>query len=186
MRCVVLSCLLWLYPAPSRAESKHDLLIEVIQTAKDFRGISSIVEIIKSYPEVYRSIPHQHPLGHQTYYTSSVFGYRTHPISKERTFHRGVDFASEYANKVHATADGVVTYSGEKKGYGKLVIVEHAHGFNTYYAHLTYIYTRQGRKVKAGHVIGFVGSTGQSTGNHLHYEVRKNQVPINPTPFIGW
>lgn len=186
MKYVALICLLWLCPAISWGKSKHDLLLEVIQTAKDFRGISGIVDIIKSYPEIYRSMPHQHPLGHQTYYISSSFGYRTHPISKERTFHAGVDFASEYANKVHATADGVIIYSGEKKGYGKLVIVEHAHGFHTYYAHMTYIYASKGDKVKAGYVIGFVGSTGQSTGNHLHYEVRKNQEPINPTPFIGW
>ena len=79
---------------------------------------------------------------------------------------------------------GTVTFAGETPGYGKTVVVTHRFGFQTRYAHLTLIYTRKGAKVEKGDVIGFVGSTGISTGNHLHYEVIKNQKRINPLNFI--
>lgn len=89
-----------------------------------------------------------------------------------------------YAATVHAAASGTVTFAGETPGYGKTVVVTHRFGFQTRYAHLTLIYTRKGAKVEKGDVIGFVGSTGISTGNHLHYEVIKNKKRINPLNFI--
>ena len=92
--------------------------------------------------------------------------------------------AAVYAATVYAAASGTVTFAGETPGYGKTVVVTHRFGFQTRYAHLTLIYTRKGAKVEKGDVIGFVGSTGISTGNHLHYEVIKNQKRINPLNFI--
>ena len=92
--------------------------------------------------------------------------------------------AAEYAATVHATASGTVSFSGDVPGYGKTVVVTHRFGFKTRYAHLTRIYRHKGAVVVKGEVIGFVGSTGQSTGNHLHYEVIKNDRVINPINFI--
>lgn len=188
MRSLALSIILSLSYSLGGMETnpKYDLVVKVIRTAKDFSGISGVTSIIKSYPDIYCHIPHKHPLGTQPYRLASSFGYRLHPIDKIRKLHAGVDFASEYANKVYATAKGEVIFSGVKSGYGKLVIIKHKYGFETYYAHLTYLYSKVGELVKSGSVVGFVGSTGQSTGNHLHYEIRKNGHPINPTPFLGW
>lgn len=186
MKRIALALTLSLAVFNGLASTKQDLIIEVLKTAKDFSGIAGIASIIKGYPEIYRQIPHAHPLGRQDYRLTSGFGYRTHPISQIRKLHAGIDLASDYANKVHATANGEVIFAGTQAGYGKLVIIEHSNGFQTYYAHLTYIYSKVGEKVKSGNVVGFVGSTGQSTGNHLHYEIRKDGVPINPMPFIVW
>lgn len=92
--------------------------------------------------------------------------------------------AAEYAATVHATASGTVSFSGNVPGYGKTVVVTHRFGFQTRYAHLTRIYRHKGDAVEKGEVVGFVGSTGLSTGNHLHYEVIKNNRMINPINFM--
>ncbi len=105
---------------------------------------------------------------------SSEFGYRIDPINKSTRFHRGTDFASPQGTHVFSTCRGNVTYVGVKGGYGKCVIVENRYGFKIIYAHLNDYYTHKGSIVLRGTKIGFVGSTGRSTGNHLHYEISKN------------
>lgn len=114
------------------------------------------------------------------YRISSPFGYRKHPISGKRSFHTGVDIAVELATPVFAAADGTVTFASLKGGYGRCIIIKHKYGYTTLYAHLIAYYTRKGNHVRQGEPIGFAGSTGNSTGNHLHYEVRKNGKPIIP------
>ena len=168
----------------SLAQSKRELVKKVLSSAKDYRGMAPILDIVQSMPEESSHLPLLDPLGEQSYRISSSFGKRQDPITKQAKTHHGIDLASNYACKVYSTASGSVIFSGNKGGYGKCIIIKHRYGFLTYYAHMTYLYVSTGAKVKAGDVIGFVGSTGRSTGNHLHYEVRKHDSPINPLEWL--
>ncbi|EKV56658.1 putative metalloendopeptidase-like membrane protein [Brachyspira hampsonii 30446] len=115
---------------------------------------------------------------------SSVFGYRVHPITGVRTKHMGVDIPGRLNTPVYAARKGKVIFAGYSGGYGNLVIVRHDKGYTTYYAHLNSITTRSGATVGVGVMIGRMGSTGRSTGSHLHFEVRRNGVALNPADFI--
>jgi len=116
---------------------------------------------------------------------TSAFGYRSDPFDGESAeLHPGIDFRGAKGDPVHVTADGNVVFTGRKGGYGNCIIVQHKNDFQTLYGHLSHIDVKEGQSVKTGDVIGKVGSTGRSTGTHLHYEVRKNGKPINPVKFL--
>lgn len=115
---------------------------------------------------------------------SSGFGWRRHPIFKTRRFHDGIDITASYGNGVYAYTSGVVSFAGWNGGYGKVIYIDHGNGLQTRYAHLSKIYVRQGQKVSVGQKIGAVGSTGLSTGPHLHFEVRKYGKAQNPWDYI--
>ena len=111
---------------------------------------------------------------------ASGYGYRLDPIYGTSKFHEGLDFAADKGTPVYATADGTVVMAGWQSGYGNLVEISHGYNYVTRYAHLSKIIATEGEKVKRGDLIGEVGNTGKSTGNHLHYEVRYNGAPQNP------
>jgi len=112
---------------------------------------------------------------------SSGFGGRDHPLHHYWAQHKGVDFAAPVGTKVFASGEGEVDFVGQQNGYGNLVILKHANGYSTYYAHLSgFAGVQRGERVHQGQVIGFVGQTGWATGPHLHYEFRFNDVPQNP------
>ncbi len=116
---------------------------------------------------------------------SSDFGYRTHPITGVRTLHRGIDFPGALNTPVYAARGGTVTFAGYSGGgFGNLVIIKHKDGYTTYYGHLNSVTTRAGQKVGVGSLIGRMGSTGRSTGSHLHLEIRRNGVAVNPNEYI--
>ncbi|HIQ25588.1 MAG TPA: hypothetical protein EYH43_06385 [Persephonella sp.] len=115
---------------------------------------------------------------------TSRFGWRKDPFTGKRAFHSGLDFRASYKQPVFATANGKVVYAGWGKGYGKMVKIKHKYGYTTLYAHLYYIKVRSGQRVKAGQIIGYAGSTGRSTGVHLHYEIRRYGKLINPIKFL--
>lgn len=116
---------------------------------------------------------------------SSLFGMRLHPISKKKKFHQGVDIANLKSTDIIATADGTIEFSGNKSGYGKAVIVNHGNGFKTLYAHAFEIIVSKGDVVKKSTLLARMGSTGYSTGPHLHYEIRLNNEPIDPMMFVN-
>ena len=118
-------------------------------------------------------------------YISSYFGYRPDPIYKIEKFHSGIDFASALGTEAYATGDAVV-YDIEHNewGYGNMVVLDHGYGYKTRYAHLQSAAVHKGQRVKRGQVIGYIGSTGKATGVHLHYEVLKNDVQIDPINFF--
>jgi len=118
-------------------------------------------------------------------YISSYFGYRPDPIYKIEKFHSGIDFSAQKGTEAYATGDGVVC-DVEKGhwGYGNMVTIDHGYGYKTRYAHLQKAAVRRGQQVKRGQLIGFIGNTGKTTGVHLHYEVLKNNAPINPINFF--
>ncbi len=116
---------------------------------------------------------------------SSNFGYRVDPFLRKPAMHSGVDFGAAYGTPVEATADGIVVHAGFKGGYGRMVEIRHSHGFATRYAHMSSISVKKGQQVVAGTIVGKVGSSGRSTGPHLHYETRRGDKALNPTVFLG-
>jgi len=111
------------------------------------------------------------------------FGIRRDPFGEGYEFHTGVDLDARYGEPVRATADGVVVFAAYWGGYGNLVILDHGNGLTTFYGHLSRITVRVGQAVTRGQVVGRAGSTGRSTGPHVHYEVRVNDRPVNPRRF---
>ena len=115
---------------------------------------------------------------------TSKFGYRISPFTGKATMHNGIDIAAAPGTPIFAPADGVVTYAAYDETYGKLVTIDHGYGIMTRYGHNSQIYVQIGQKVNRWDVIAAVGSTGRSTGPHCHYEVRLNNIPINPLNYI--
>lgn len=115
---------------------------------------------------------------------TSAFGYRRSPFGRRREFHDGVDIAASYGEIVAATADGVVSFVGYRPGYGKTVTISHGYGFETSYCHNSSITVKVGQQVKKGQTIAKVGSTGRSTGPHVHYMVLLNGVLKNPSDYF--
>lgn len=115
---------------------------------------------------------------------SSTYGSREDPFSFTSKFHDGIDIAADYGQSVKAAGDGTVSLSGSYSGYGNAVIINHGHGISTIYGHNSKLLVKKGQKVKKGDVIAKVGSSGRSTGSHLHFEVRINDSPIDPFKFL--
>lgn len=113
---------------------------------------------------------------------SSGYGYRIHPIYRSVRFHSGIDLARPAGTRVLAATGGIVTRAGWAAGYGLLVTIDHGSGVETRYAHLASIAVGPGQRLGKGDLIGLVGSTGRSTGPHLHYEVRRNGRAVSPVP----
>ncbi|QHG16427.1 M23 family metallopeptidase [Nostoc sp. ATCC 53789] len=116
--------------------------------------------------------------------TSSPFGWRVHPILGYRRFHAGLDFAASYGSKIRAADSGRVIFAGWYGGYGRALIIDHGNGMTTLYGHTSELYVSEGQAVERGQAIGAVGSTGFSTGPHLHFEVRRNGTPVNPANYL--
>lgn len=115
---------------------------------------------------------------------ASGYGWRTDPFTKTRRKHKGMDFSAPTGTPIYATSDGkVIRVDGRAPGYGKHIRIDHGFGYVTLYAHLSKYNVRRGQEVKRGDVIGFVGNTGRSVAPHLHYEIRKDGVAINPINF---
>lgn len=114
---------------------------------------------------------------------ASGYGWRVDPVYGTSKHHDGMDFASPRGTKVYATADGVVSVAGMNGAYGNCIDIDHGYNYLTRYAHLSKVMVRQGQKVNRGDLIGEVGSTGKSTGSHLHYEVRHKDIPQNPVNY---
>lgn len=146
---------------------------------------AKLTKLIKTKEEVINSIPAIQPVANKDLNRmASGYGYRMDPFYHTATFHAGMDFTCDIGTPVYATGDGVVQKStNDGWGYGNHVILNHGFGYTTLYGHLSRIAVKPGMRVKRGQVIGYVGSTGRSTGPHLHYEVRKNGNPLNPAFF---
>ena len=116
------------------------------------------------------------------------FGYRKHPVKKKREFHRGLDLKAKYNTKIYATADGVIKYVQKRNigSFGRVIKIAHNFGFETVYAHLNKTKVKIGDIVKKGQYIGLTGSSGRSTGPHLHYEVSYASKALNPIDYIKW
>ncbi|MBS1783362.1 MAG: M23 family metallopeptidase [Bacteroidetes bacterium] len=146
----------------------------------------TLKNLVHSKEEMLASIPAIQPVSDKTLdHVASGFGYRIDPIYKTPKMHTGLDFAAAMGTPIYATANGVVEdASFDDGGYGNHVILNHGYGYETLYGHMVRIKVRRGEKIKRGQVIGWVGSTGKSTGPHVHYEVIRNGQKINPVHFF--
>lgn len=115
---------------------------------------------------------------------TSSFGERSDPFNGEGAFHSGIDISSSFGEPVHAAADGIVELAAMTNGYGREIVINHGHGIQTLYAHLSGFAIAPGEQVTRGETIGYVGLSGRSTGPHLHYEVRIQNTPVNPHKYL--
>jgi len=149
------------------------------------KSFDEVFNLVKNKSQMLASIPAIQPIGNKDLkYIASGFGWRIHPIYKTEKMHSGMDFTAPVGTPIHATGNGTVSkieYDG--RGYGNNVIINHGWGFESLYGHMSKIAVRPGQKINRGDLIGYVGSTGASTGPHLHYEVRKGGNPVNPANF---
>ncbi len=149
------------------------------------QSYKSIEVLIKNQGEKLSSIPAIQPVSNKELTRiASGFGFRIHPIYGIAKMHNGLDFTAPQGTPIYATGDGVITTAGVGSGTGNHVIINHGYGYETVYMHMVRIKTTVGAKVKRGEVIGWVGSTGASTGPHCHYEVHINGTPVDPVYFF--
>jgi murein DD-endopeptidase MepM/ murein hydrolase activator NlpD len=155
---------------------------EVNQFAQEVeKEVAFILDKISDKKAIIAGTPTRLP----TYgYISSPYGVRVNPYEGQRKMHEGIDIANRFGAPVFAPAFGVVSFAGNKVGYGKLVILDHGNGLETYFAHLSKYTVQIGQRIKRGQIIGSVGNSGHSTGAHLHYEVRANGLPVDPCWYI--
>ena len=153
----------------------------VEQLKKTIETVDGIKDYLRIEKDVYLATPRGFPVPGDL---TSSYGERIDPFSGERHFHSGLDISSSPGNPIRATADGVVSHSGWTQDSGFVIVLEHGLGYSTIYAHNRKNAVRVGQKVKAGDVIGYVGSTGKSTGPHVHYEVWKDGKNVNPLQYI--
>lgn len=168
---------------PGLVDDVSDKLYEVAMKAR-IQSISfeDIEELAIENQKLLAHKPSIQPISPENrYWMTSGYGYRNDPFTHRRTNHHGIDLAGQYGLKIHSTGEGVVvTAHFSKHGYGREVIIDHGFGYISRYAHLQEILVEPGDQVKRGQVIGELGSTGRSTGPHLHYEVHFNNKTINP------
>jgi len=162
--------------------------IEAIRE-ESYKRLASFQEIawaISNRRNLYQATPDMWPTeGHIT----SPFGYRVNPMRNGNDvnlteFHPGIDIANQPNTPIYATADGTVRYAGWSHGYGEMIIIDNGYGISTVYGHNSKLLIKTGDHVWRGQVISFMGTTGRSTGPHLHYEIRINGVPVNPMKFL--
>ena len=153
-----------------------------LRTAYMDKSYNEITGMVKNKEKLLLSIPAIQPLSNKDLTrVASGFGYRIDPVYKVRKFHAGLDFTAPQGTPIYATADGTVKMAGfDNSGFGNHVIINHGYGYETLYGHMVRVKSRGGQSVKRGDVIGYVGSTGKSTGPHCHYEVHRNGVPVDP------
>jgi murein DD-endopeptidase MepM/ murein hydrolase activator NlpD len=154
--------------------------------AYQLKSFDEITRLVKNKEVWLASIPSIQPISNKNLTRiGSGFGYRIDPVYKDRRAHKGVDFTSPLGTPIYATGDGKVVDAGfSTGGHGNRVVINHGFGYQTLYGHMYRIKARVGDEVKRGEVIGYVGSTGKSTGPHVHYEVHHNGVEVDPIYFF--
>jgi murein DD-endopeptidase MepM/ murein hydrolase activator NlpD len=167
---------------PHKAELEDLLATIETRLASKAEELSWIEDYLMAQKALKGMVPWQTPM--EKFQLSSGFGWRIDPITGKKAFHPGLDFATHRGNAVLAAAHGTVIQSGYEKGYGLSIILEHTAGIKTRYAHLSKALVKPGDIVKAGQKIGAAGSTGRSTGTHLHFEVLRHDHPLDPERFL--
>lgn len=149
------------------------------------KSLDEIVKAAKEKEVMFRHIPAIQPIANKDLKRlASGYGMRLHPILKIGKMHWGTDFAAAIGTPIYATGDASVKQAGTMGGFGNAVVLDHGYGFETVYAHMSKLNVKAGQKVNRGDIIGFVGTSGLSSGPHLHYEVHKNGEKVNPINFF--
>jgi murein DD-endopeptidase MepM/ murein hydrolase activator NlpD len=171
-------------------KKQEEALKEMHQELTQLKGAASkqeaslqmLIEYFEDKRSLFASTPSVWPVRG---WVTSPFGKRTSPFTGVLTFHEGIDIAAQTGTPVMAAADGLVVKAGFSSGYGNVVEISHGYGIKTVYAHNSRLNVKVGQHVKRGEVISYVGDTGSSTGPHLHYEVRLNNLPVNPVRYMN-
>lgn len=167
-----------------RTRNNIEVLKQEIPTQQE--DLKILETSVKRYKDLIAATPSIWPVADKGEgFISSNFGWRTDPFTGKQAFHEGLDIGVWFNTPAIATADGVVKYAGWINGYGYVVKINHGFGFETRYGHLNKIKVTRGQKVKRGQVLALTGNSGRSNGPHIHYEVRKNNIPQNPLKYIG-
>lgn len=151
------------------------------------KSFDEVFDLARNKEKMLVSIPAIQPVNNKDLKRiGSYFGSRMDPFYKVRKFHEGMDFSATVGTEVYATGNGTIASAGRdvEGGYGNEIRIDHGFNYQTVYAHLSRIFVKPGQKIRRGQIIGYVGNTGKSTSPHLHYEVRKNGVPVNPIYFF--
>ncbi len=165
-----------------RTTQKMDMLSKQLYIQS--RSFDDVVSMCKNHDEMLKCIPAIQPVSNKDLrQTASGYGMRIDPVYGTPKFHSGMDFSAHPGTDVYVTGDGTILRAGWETGYGNTIIVDHGFGYRTWYAHLQDMKARVGQKVVRGEVIGTVGSTGKSTGPHLHYEVHVKGQVVNPVNY---
>ena len=174
--------------------NKSDLTNSIVQNITNLdarikrqeKSYNEIAGFIKNKEQLIAATPAIQPVSNKDLSRmASGFGYRVDPVYKTVKFHGGLDFAAPQGTPIYATAAGVVKVAGNLgNGYGNHVVLNHGYGYETLYGHMFRVNVRPGKQVKRGEILGYVGSTGKSTGPHVHYEVHKNGRPLDPVYFF--
>jgi murein DD-endopeptidase MepM/ murein hydrolase activator NlpD len=146
------------------------------------RQLTALQNLIMTRELARQIVPGGRPV--ESGYISSLYGQRTDPFDGNQATHRGIDFAGAAGSQVLAVADGIVSHTGLDGGYGRMIEVTHGDGYVTRYAHNAKVLVKPGQTVKRGDAIALMGSTGRSTGPHVHFEVLRNGKPMNPLSFV--
>jgi murein DD-endopeptidase MepM/ murein hydrolase activator NlpD len=158
--------------------------MDAIERRMNSQSISfkELLDLAKNKEKMLTSIPAIQPVRNKHLkHMASGYGYRIDPVYKTRRMHTGMDFTAKVGTPVYATGDGYIEDLEQSGwGYGKCIVINHGYGYKTRYAHLSAFKVKKGQKIKRGALIGLVGSTGKSTGPHLHYEVEKGGQKVNP------
>jgi len=158
-----------------------DLDVLSKQMVVQSKSLDEIVSLAKEKEKMLASIPAIQPIKNTDLSRmASGFGMRLHPILKSWRMHNGMDFTAPTGTPIFASGNGKVIKSTRSSTFGKVIYIDHGYGYKTIYAHMSKTVARRGQKVKRGDLIGYVGNTGRSAGPHLHYEVHKNDRPVNP------
>lgn len=180
-------------PGLGGAEPAHQLTM----TASDFEsyfhdlensfesqseGLQQLQDYLIIEDNIKSAMPAGRPI--KSGWVSSYYGYRADPFTGRKTFHHGLDFAGKEGSEVIAVADGIVTWQGAKGGYGEMIEIDHGNGYQTRYAHNKELTVKVGDKIKKGDTIALMGSTGRSTGPHVHFEILRDGKTVNPYNFI--
>ena len=165
------------------ARPSADLIVQEIRLRT--HSLGDLVRAMEVQKEKVERVPSGWPMAVNVGRISSTFGYRLDPINRHLSLHPGCDLFASYGTQVFATARGVVTSAGYDGDYGNCVEIDHGGGISTKFAHLSKINVTVGQTVGRGKSIGNVGSTGRSTGSHLHYEVHVNNQPVNPAKYLS-
>ena len=157
-----------------------------LRMAYQTKSFSEITDMVKNKEKLLKAIPAIQPVNNKNLNrVASGFGYRVDPLYKDYRLHAGLDFAAPSGTPIYATADGVVQAAGfNTDGYGNKVVINHGYGYQTLYGHMVRVKARVGQSVKRGEVIGYIGSTGKSTGPHCHYEVIKRGQKVDPVYYF--
>ncbi len=147
------------------------------------KSLDEIVALAKEKEVMLASIPAILPVKKGDFYVASGYKMRMHPILKINKFHKGMDFTAPKGTPVYASGDGEIYRAQRSSTFGKVIYIDHGYGYKTIYAHLSDMVVRRGESIKRGDLIGYVGNTGLSVAPHLHYEVHKNNVALNPINF---